>query len=57
MVAPLPVAEPDVVARHHAVQATTHHLKTQSHQVESAAWLEELADESGRLRRGPAGVT
>jgi diacylglycerol O-acyltransferase len=44
LLAPLPVAIAAVADRYRAVCATTTHLKTRSHQAESAAFLEELAD-------------
>jgi diacylglycerol O-acyltransferase len=44
LLADLPVAIEPVIARYRAVCSTTTHLKGASHQAESAAFLEELAD-------------
>jgi diacylglycerol O-acyltransferase len=44
LLAELPVAIEPVAQRYRAVCATTAHLKGRSHQAESAAFLEELAD-------------
>lgn len=44
VIAPLPVHEADVRARHAAVVASTARLKTTSHEIESTALVEHLSD-------------
>lgn len=44
VIARLPVHEPDARARHASVRASTAHLKTSSHEIESTALIEQLGD-------------
>lgn len=44
VIAALPVHEPDARARHAAICASTEHLKARSHEIETAALVEQIGD-------------